>query len=120
MKIISRLLASGLIASVLCAGAQIIRTNKMGSIQALKIASRLKVGMQIRDMERFMETNGLTEGFTLGGIGYGTKVYVLSDGCSLCLDSASTRGIWTNSVLQSACIQSNGIKIQSIRLKNRP
>jgi hypothetical protein len=104
----------------LCAGGQIIPTNKMARVEAVKLASRLTVGMEESHMVRFLDTNGLSAGFTVGGIGYGTKVYVLSDGCSLNLDCASSPGVWTNSVLRSACIQSNGTKIESITLRKMP
>jgi hypothetical protein len=120
MKTTTRLLLSALAGAALCTGAQIIHTNEMGRVQAIKLASRLKVGMETDAMIRFLETNGLPAGFTVGGIGYGTRVYVLSDGCSLCLDTASTPGVWTNNVVRSACIQSNGVKIESITLRTRP
>lgn len=113
-----QLFLSGLVVSVICVSAQILPTNKMASAQAVKIASKLKAGMEARDAWRFMETNGLA-GYTVGGIGYGTTYYQLSDGCSIGLDTEATPGIWTNRILQSAYIQSNRVRIE-ITLKKRP
>ena len=118
MKPTSRLFVSGLLAVAVCAGAQIIQTNKMTLAQAVKIASRLKIGMEARDMWSLMETNSLV-GYTVGGRFYGTTTYPLSDGCSISLRTEATPGVWTNSVLYSAYMHSNGVKID-IDLKKRP
>jgi hypothetical protein len=55
-----------------CGVGQTISTNKMTRAEAARLASRLPLGIREGDMYRFMETNGLTAGFTIGGIAVGT------------------------------------------------
>jgi hypothetical protein len=103
-----------------CATGQIFRTNKIGRSDAVKIASRLSAGMPEWSAYRFMETNGLTFGYTVGGIVSGTRFYLLSDGCELNLEISIERGTWTNRVLTAASLRSNNVKILLITLTNRP
>src|SRR4051794_6060256 len=104
-----------MIAFALCASAQRFLTNNLGSAQVAKIASRLKPGMSLSETGRLLATNGLTHGYVVGGIGYGTQFYLLSDSCSLDLQFPRI-----SEGLRSASIQSNGVKITSITLTNRP
>jgi hypothetical protein len=124
MRTVSSALLSGLLAFCVGAGAQTFFTNRIGSAQAIKVASRLKIGMSEGVVDRFLETNGLTGGCTVGGIHGGTRFYLLSDGCFLDLEvsarSMSTDLGWSNRILRAAWIQSNDVKITSIALTNRP
>ena len=104
-----------IIGLALCASAQRFLTNKVDSAQAAKIASRLKPGMRLSDTERLLATNGLVHGYMIGGNGYGTKFYLLSDLRYLDLEFPSIAD-----GLRSASISSNGAKITSITLTNRP
>ena len=102
-----------------CATAQIFRTNKIGRSDAVRIASRLSAGMAEWSAYRFMETNGLTFGYTVGGTVSRTRFYLLSDGCELDLEFSTERGTWTNQVLAAASVRSNNVKFESITLTNR-
>jgi len=112
------LLLSGLLAITLCADAQIFFTNKVNSANASKIASRLKAGMGETEMISILATNGLTNGVSIGSRVGAVRCYFLSDGYVLSLDVNINPNGWTNSILRSACIESNGSKI-SITLTNR-
>jgi hypothetical protein len=124
MRTIASTLVFGLFVFCVLAGAQTFHTNGIDSAQAIKISSGLKVGMSEGEVGRFLETNGLTGEFTIGSHVGGTRSYLLSDGCTLCLDislkSGSYTVAWTNRILRAASIQSNGVKIVSIILTNAP
>jgi len=120
MKITPSTLVAALLAVTACAVGQRFFTNKMASAEAAKIARRLPLGMGEWKMHRFLETNGLTGGFTIGSRAGGTRFYLLSDGCSLALEVSLEPSTWTNRILRAASIQSNGVKIASITLTNRP
>jgi hypothetical protein len=117
MKLILSLL-SGLLVLALYAGAQTFFTNRMDSAHAARIASRLKVGMSEKEITSILETNGLTGGVSIGSRAGGVRCYFLSDGYILSLDVTLNPTGWTNSILRSACIESNGSKV-SITLTNR-
>ena len=99
------------IVAAVCATAQIFYTNRLGRSEAVKIASRLTAGMRESDARRFMETNGLTFGYTVGGTLGGTCFYKLSDGCDLDLEISIEPGTWTNRVLTAVALSSNNVKI---------
>ena len=109
---------SGLVAIALCANAQIFFTNKINSANAAKIASRLKTGMSENEMISILATNGLTNGISIGSRVGANRCYFLLDGYVLSLSVNINPNGWTNSILRSACIESNGTKI-SITLTNR-
>jgi hypothetical protein len=120
MKPISLRLLIALMGFGYYVSAQRFLTNKIDAADAAKAASHLQNGMSEQDIDKVLETNGLTVGYTIGGTAGGTRFYLLSDGCSLDLDvSLNPRG-WTNKIFRAASIQSNGVKIASITLTNRP
>jgi hypothetical protein len=106
------------VAIALYANAQTFVTNKINSANAAKIASRLKPGMSENEMTSILETNGLAHGVAIGSKVGAKWCYFLSDGYTLSLDVNINPNGWTNRILQSACIQSNGSPI-SITLTNR-
>lgn len=99
-------------------------TNKVDRVQAVKIASRLKVGMREETVEKILTTNGLTGSLKVGCSHGWTSAFILSDGCSLALDIAPKQaradGAWADGLLRAADITSNGVKIVSITFTNAP
>ena len=61
-------------------------TNSISHREAMKLVSRLEVGMREEDVTRFFEANGLHLAARAGAIGGWDSVYVLTNGCSLRLD----------------------------------
>jgi hypothetical protein len=128
MKSRSALLLCLLLPAVVGASAQIFRTNQVGRVQAIKVASRLAVGMKEADAYTYVETNGFTAGYTIGGRFGGTRFYRLSDGWELDLEINVKPGTWTNRVLTGASVRdltaaltrSNDVKAVSIKLANSP
>ncbi len=101
-----------------CAFGQIFFTNKVQPSDAVKIASRLTAGMKEVDALRFMETNGLPFGYTVGGTLSATCFYPLPDGCRLDLEISIEARNWTNRVLKSASLRSNNVSVLPIKLTN--
>jgi len=102
--------------------AQRFPTNNVSQTQAVKIASRLWIGMSEEDVVEVVDKkNGLKTG---GSVGVGpasswTRIYLLSNGCFLDLEIEPNQGR-SNRWLSAASIQSNGVKIVSIVLTNAP
>jgi hypothetical protein len=101
------LFLAGLLAIALCAHAQNFFTNKVNSANAAKIGSRLRVGMSETEMTSILATNGLTNGVAIGSRVGAHWCYFLSDGYILSLDVNINPNGWTNSILRSACVESN-------------
>src|SRR6266581_4828593 len=106
------------------AHAQRFPTNIIDSVQAVKIAATLHVGMPEADVAGIFDTQyGLTAGGDLGGSGGWTRFYLLSDGNFLDLHMSPKEialdGRWGgNGLLESASVQSNGVRILSITFTN--
>lgn len=97
-------------------------TNKIDRAQATKIASRLRVGMRFEDAEKILAQNGLRKSFweDSGSGSASTILFILSDGCSLALDTARKRprtgGGLPGLLLRAAEIQRNGVAIEGVTL----
>lgn len=103
----------------------VVVTNTISQAEAIKVASRLRVGMREEDVVRVLATNRLYSTFSLGAMTGWTSFYTLSNGCSLGLDYIAREvrggGHWGgNGALRKACIQSNCVNIISIALTNAP
>jgi hypothetical protein len=99
-------------------------TNTIDCVQAAKIAATLHVGMPEADVAKIIDARyGLKTGGDVGdSIGW-TRFYLLADGNFLDLkmnpEEVADDGHWGgNGLLESASIQSNGIKILSISFTN--
>src|SRR3954469_3011713 len=66
-------------------------TNPVGQVDAISLASRLRVGMREEDASRFLETNKLHLTLRAGAAVGWDSVYVLTNGCSLHLDTPHVR-----------------------------
>jgi hypothetical protein len=146
MRISQTLLVITLPALTLYAVGQVSFPNKMSSAEAAKIVGRLPLGMAEREMVGILKTNGLGWVYTEearpvrvypqsvsledieqdianGETNASPKAicsYALLEHCVLRLDVSLEPGASTNRVLQSASIESNGVRIASITLKPRP
>jgi hypothetical protein len=123
--------------------AQRFPTNSINAAQAIKLASRLSVGMREQDIAKLLDKqNGLNPGGQAGDSFGWTRFYLLADGCFLDLQMdpkevlplsfkfegtnipgniVVVSNMWGgNGLLQSACIQSNGTWIIRIALANVP
>lgn len=98
--------------------------SKVDRVQAVKVASQLKVGMREEDAEKTLTQAGITNAIKMGCSHGWTSSHFLSDGCCLSLDIAPKLarpdGAWAGGLLQAAAIHSNGVKIVSITLTNAP
>ncbi len=126
MKLTAMLFLLVLLTTAVPSLAQRFPTNSINAAQAVKLASRLHLGMQEKDVAKVLdEQNGLRSGGDVGdSIGW-TRFYLLADGCFLDfqMDPKEVRndGKWGgNGLLRSASIQSNQVKIISITLTNAP
>ncbi len=119
MKLRTLFIGVGWFGLGLLALGQIFGTNQVTRKEAVKIASQLRVGMDELDAMRFLETNGLSVGCTVGGALHGTRFYILSDNSELQLEIDIRPGTFTNRVMKSASILQYG-KVTSITLTNRP
>jgi len=110
-------------------------TNRVSVSQAVKIASKLYIGMTEADADSFLESHGIsgrivdTNGTTIiysqsvGDEFEWCTFYPLADGCSLGLDMrpSHVNTNWGgNGLLEGASIQSNSFNIISITLTNAP
>ena len=100
-------------------------SNYVGRAEAIRVASRLKVGMWEENASKLLATNGLKYAIGVGAVAGWDQCYGLADGTSLHLDyrarAIARDGRWGgNGVLQRAFIQSNGVNIVSITLTNAP
>jgi murein DD-endopeptidase MepM/ murein hydrolase activator NlpD len=99
-------------------------TNTIDSVQAAKIAATLHVGMPEVDVAKIFDARyGLKTGGDVGDSINWTRFYLLSDGNFLDLkmnpEEVANDGHWGgNGLLESASIQSNGVKILSISFTN--
>jgi hypothetical protein len=124
MKMSTALLCLSLFVAVDYVHAQQFPTNNVSQEQAVRIASRLRVGMSEGDVAQVVDQqNGLKSGGDIGGSLGWSRFYLLSNGCFLDLKmkpkEIRSDGIWpSNGLLQSASIQSNVVKIVSIALTN--
>jgi hypothetical protein len=121
MKPTSILLAAGILVFGY-AYAQRFPTNNITQAQAIKIASKLQVGMTHEQMAKVVERqNGLKGGMGVGSpISGWTYFYVLSNGCSLDL-RFDPKGLSTNFWLTAASIRKmSGETILTIPLTNAP
>jgi len=104
---------------------QVYYTNNVTRAEAIRAASRLKVGTWQEDVEKRLSTNGLRDSIGVGAQVGWNRCYGLSDGSSLILDYSAriipTDGLWgQHGILQSACIASNSVTIAQIALTNTP
>jgi hypothetical protein len=104
---------------------QLYYTNSVTRADAIKAASRLRVGMWEEEASEILSTNGLKNAMGVGAITGWDRCYGLSDGTSLHLDYRARElakdGRWGgNGVLRRAFIQSNGVNIVFITLTNAP
>jgi hypothetical protein len=124
LGMISIILGVILLTFVSSANAQMAMTNWVSVTQAVQLASHLTVGMPEEKATEYLERNGLkTHGSFGDSFGWCTP-FALQKPFSLCLDIRPKKfrpdGAWADGLLQSACIQSNGVKIVSIKLTNAP
>ena len=104
--------------------AQRFPTNSIDAAQAIKIASCLRWGMPEQEVAKILdEQHGLRSGGNMGASGGCTRFYLLTNGCFLDLQMEPKKmrldGNWGgNGLLQSASIQSNGVKIVDIAFTN--
>ena len=99
------------------------RRSEPTQTDALKLASRLAVGMKEEEAVKLMTGSGLTQRFVkVGGAFRWTEPFELANGCVLVLDFKpkyfDPTNLLRNGILQSACIQSNGVNVAAIPLKN--
>ena len=104
---------------------QVYYTNDVTRAEAIRAASRLKVGMWQEVVEKQLSTNGLRDSIGCGAQVGWNRSYGLSDGSSLVLDYRvrilSTNGLWgDHGILQRAWIASNSVTIYEIALTNAP
>ena len=104
---------------------QVYYTNDVTRAEAIRAASRLKIGMWQEAVEKQISTNRLRDSIGCGAQVGWNRSYGLSDGSSLVLDYRvrilSTNGLWgDHGILQSACIVSNSVTIAQIALTNAP
>ena len=105
--------------------AQTGSTNLLTTEQALKVASRLKLGMREKDATILLERGGLRcDLVRLGGGFHWANYCELAGKRSLALEfkkSPGKIGHWEDGLLQAAYITAgNGIKVVSISLTNAP
>ena len=104
---------------------QVYYTNDVTRTEAIRAASRLKVGMWQEVVEKQLSTNRLRNAIGCGAqVGWNLS-YGLSDGSSLVLDYRvrilSTTGLWgDHGILERASIASNSVTIYEIALTNAP
>ncbi len=118
-------LLSGLFLLAALAYGQVYYTNDVTRAEAIRVASRLRVGMWEKDASKLLSTNGLKNAMGIGAITGWDRCYGLSDGASLHLDYRARElakdGRWGgNGELRRAFIQSNGGNIVFITLTNAP
>jgi hypothetical protein len=104
---------------------QVYYTNAVTQAEAVRAASRLKVGMWEERASSQLATNGLINAMGVGAITGWDRCYGLSDGTSLHLSYRARElardGRWGgNGELQRAFIQSNGINVVFIIPTNAP
>ena len=107
------------------ASSQVYSTNNVPRAEAIRVASRLRVGMWEEDASKILSTNGLKNAIGVGAVTGWDRCYDLSDGTSLHLDyrarAIARDGRWGgNGELRRAFIQSNGVNIVFITLTNAP
>src|SRR6266852_3926437 len=105
------------------ATAQRAFTNNVDQARAIKIASRLTVGMREEAVEKILDHSDLKYPIRAGDSFGWTRFYTLADGTALGLEFDSKipqPPAWTNGTLRAAFIQSNCVNIVSITLTNRP
>ena len=104
---------------------QVYYTNSVSQAEAIKAASRLRVGMWEEVASKQLATNGLINAMGVGAMTGWDTCYGLSDGTSLHLSyrarDLSKGGRWGgNGELQRAFIQSNSVNIVFIIPTNAP
>jgi hypothetical protein len=122
MKFASSLLTAGILIVFGYAYAQRFPTNNITQAQAIKIASKLRVGMTHNQMVNVVERqNGLKGGMGVGSpISGWTYFYLLSNGHRLDL-RFDPKGLSTNFWLTTASIRKmSGEMILTIPLTNAP
>ena len=111
-----------------CLLGQTNATKKIARAEAIRIASRLIVGMRQADASKMLVQGGFQEvSAALCSHDTFLQNYPLTDGCDLCLEymptlSSSNSPVLRlrNSLLQHASITSNGVDIITITLTNAP
>jgi hypothetical protein len=114
-----------LFAFIALALGQVYYTNAVTQAEAVRAASRLKVGMWEERVSSQLATNGLINSSGVGAISGWDRCYGLSDGTSLHLSYRARElardGRWGgNGELQRAFIQSNGVNTVFIIPTNAP
>lgn len=114
-----------LFALLVVAFGQVYYTNAVTQAEAIRAASRLKVGMWEEQASKQLATNGLINAMGAGGITGWDTIYGLSDGTSLHLSYRARElardGRWGgNGELLKAFIQSNGVNTVFIIPTNAP
>jgi hypothetical protein len=94
-------------------------------VEAVKVASQLKVVMREEDASMLLATNKLRNTIGVGAISGWDSCYGLSDGRSLHLSYTAPEiakdGRWGgNGLLQKAFLQSNGVNNVLVTLTNAP
>jgi hypothetical protein len=111
--------------------AQIVRTNKVGPEEAIKIVSQLTLGMRHEDVVKSLDRSGLkSEGAGPSFHNTNFRTYTLTDGCFLSLGYVPpVRGTnkydyiaeLANSRINEASIYgSNGLLMTNITLRKAP
>ena len=105
--------------------AQVFVSNSVTRLEAIKVASQLRVGMSEEDASKFVAKRGLTNAVGLGAMTSWGRFYSLTDGSSLVLDyrarPMTTNHWWEGKgVLEKAYIQSNSVTVLSITFTNVP
>jgi hypothetical protein len=114
-----------LLVFVALAFGQVYYTNAVTQAEAIRAASRLKVGMWEERVSSQLATNGLINAMGIGAITGWDTCYGLSDGTSLHLSYRARElardGRWGgNGELERAFIQSNGVNTVFIIPTNAP
>jgi hypothetical protein len=106
-------------------GGQILVSNRVTRLEAIAIASQLRVEMSEEETGKVVEKHGLTNAMALGALTGWSRFYGLADGSDLVLDyrprpMSTNRWFEAKGVLEKAFIQSNGVHSVSITLTNVP
>jgi len=108
-----------------CGQTNVYYSNNVTRAEAIRAASRLRLGMWEEHASKQLATNGLKYAMGVGAAVGWNRYYGLSDRSSLVLDysarSIAPSGFWGgNGILQGAWIESNSVTLAHITLTNAP